>query len=698
MQSYSADISVLNRGIKETHSFGIVDSPEMYDLLSSKLYPDKIKAVIRELSTNAVDSHKSANTKRKFIVHLPTLGKPNFFIRDFGTGLTKEQLITLYNSYGKSDKNHSNDFIGGMGIGSKSPFAYTNSFIVTSYCNGMKYICICAKNEDGKPELNMAVEEKTSEPNGLEVSFSVAGSDIESFKEKADLVYRYFGEDERPEIQGSPLVIEEVKCLYSGNGWKKHGNEVSHAVVGNIAYPIDFSFFSKYPSEDTRRYKVDEYLEYRILKMGIDIDFPIGPPEIGGILFDASRENLQYTQSVIKIIKSRLNSILQELRDKINNDIANTKSLWQASVIANEFAHKNFEPFYKDILRGMNWDGKTLLAGNVNFTLEKSTLLYEAGLKNPKYARYQSGYPLKSALFFVEDIKRGGYTLVSNYVKSTGKSAYLIKFQDDAQRSKFMETLGLCEEDLQLASSLPKPQKKPVVKKGVSYKCFLFKTKNTFINGSLSWVSEDYKKRQWEEKCLLTVEDGGYYVSLTKHFNTQNIFSPDTLSNIRLYFKDLTGFDKPIYGIKERDLHKFTKCDKWIELLGYIKNTVISLLTPDVVDNIQKCNEFSESIYDRFKVLLYDNVSDGVFKEFSKKLIELKSYKMDDKTKKIYYLANHFSLITHKTINDSIIYAEYPLLNIINSYEISSKNKKIILDYIYLIDRRNDECLRSMQR
>ena len=46
----------------ESNNFSIHQSPEVFAILSDQLYSDKIKAVIRELSTNAVDSVIEAKT------------------------------------------------------------------------------------------------------------------------------------------------------------------------------------------------------------------------------------------------------------------------------------------------------------------------------------------------------------------------------------------------------------------------------------------------------------------------------------------------------------------------------------------------------------------------------------------------------------------------------------------------------------
>ena len=106
----------------ETSQAQITMTPEMFSLLSSGVYTFKERAVIRELSCNAVDAQKEAGKENiPFHVHLPTRFEPYFEVRDFGTGLTHDKVMSLYLNYGASTKNDSNDYIGANGYRLKIP-------------------------------------------------------------------------------------------------------------------------------------------------------------------------------------------------------------------------------------------------------------------------------------------------------------------------------------------------------------------------------------------------------------------------------------------------------------------------------------------------------------------------------------------------------------------------------------------------
>jgi HSP90 family molecular chaperone len=163
----------------QTTAFKVKQSREMFKLLSSNIYSDKVSAVIRELSANAWDAHRMAGKQDvPFEVHMPNSFEPFFYVKDFGTGLSKENIIHLYTTYGESTKTKDNETTGCFGIGSKSPFAYTDQFTITSRFNGVKYVYNCFVNDDGIPTVAPVAESETTEENGLEVNFAVDTNDF----------------------------------------------------------------------------------------------------------------------------------------------------------------------------------------------------------------------------------------------------------------------------------------------------------------------------------------------------------------------------------------------------------------------------------------------------------------------------------------------------------------------------------------
>ena len=147
--------------VGEIGEFRIRNSAKAFNILSSGLYANKIRAIIRELSCNAIDSHVAAGRiETPFDVHLPNQLEPWFAIRDYGTGLSHEQVTNIYTTYFESTKTDSNAFIGALGLGSKSPFSYTDNFTVTAVKDGRKGIYTAFINEQGVPSIALMMEEE----------------------------------------------------------------------------------------------------------------------------------------------------------------------------------------------------------------------------------------------------------------------------------------------------------------------------------------------------------------------------------------------------------------------------------------------------------------------------------------------------------------------------------------------------------
>ena len=84
-------------------------------------YSNPALAVIREISANALDANAEAKSETRIEVKLPSSMSPNFSVRDFGGGLSEEDIFGLYSKYGKSTKRQANNYIGAFGIGKFAP-------------------------------------------------------------------------------------------------------------------------------------------------------------------------------------------------------------------------------------------------------------------------------------------------------------------------------------------------------------------------------------------------------------------------------------------------------------------------------------------------------------------------------------------------------------------------------------------------
>ena len=306
--------------VGEVGDFKIKASAKAFSILSSGLYANKIRAIVRELSCNAVDSHVAAGkTDTPFDVHLPNDLEPWFAIRDYGTGLTHEQVTSIYTTYFESTKADSNDYIGALGLGSKSPFSYTDNFTVTAIKDGKKGIYSAFINGQGVPSIAQMMTEDTDEPAGVEVKFSVNERyDFSKFRDEARQVYTYF--KLRPVVTGYKdfqfTDIEyDTKDIVPGVHSYKH-NHNSKAIMGNIAYPIDIPNAEKVLG-DLRG----------LLGCGLELHFAIGELD-----FQASREGLSYIPSTIDAIKRKVEAVNAALTVVLAREADAVENLWERAL------------------------------------------------------------------------------------------------------------------------------------------------------------------------------------------------------------------------------------------------------------------------------------------------------------------------------------------------------------------------------
>lgn len=311
---------VTSSGVTEVTQSRIIASAQMIKLLSSGLYQDKVMAVLRELSANAIDAMKMAGTleSHQYEIHLPTTLEPWFSIRDYGTGLSDEGMKRVYINYGSSTKSSDNDQIGGFGVGSKAPFSYCKQYTIVSYYNGVKSSYNYGIGASGTPELSKISAVATDLHNGLEVQLAVATKDFSEFERKAIQLYRFFDYKPASNIQ---LAFPDEKVLFSDStgtiaevGDVRYGNPYAGLFIkmGGIVYKAQLDMWAY--GDDIR-----DFAYYRSVMLNVDI---------GEIEVTASREAVESTPGNKIMLESKYKDLMSSFVDWINNDIDSIPNTW----------------------------------------------------------------------------------------------------------------------------------------------------------------------------------------------------------------------------------------------------------------------------------------------------------------------------------------------------------------------------------
>jgi hypothetical protein len=236
---------------KDPKALRVKVDAEFYRIISGGLYSDPIKAIVREYGANALDAHIQANNPNPFEVHVPSKSEPYFIVRDFGSGLTEEEMFSIWGTYFASNKKSDNAQTGFFGLGSKSAISIYSTFTVTSYKDGKMLRCVVQTDDEGVPQfLEESKPVATEEPSGLKIHIPVAQKDVTTFQNKIREVYQYF--PLKPKLVGD-AVFEIVKPAYERTirvsddlwvGFRESNydcEEKSQLIFGGIAYPCDLT-------------------------------------------------------------------------------------------------------------------------------------------------------------------------------------------------------------------------------------------------------------------------------------------------------------------------------------------------------------------------------------------------------------------------------------------------------------------------
>jgi hypothetical protein len=224
-------------GEKIAMGIAIEDMSHIMGILAG-LYKDRLLAIVREYSCNAWDAHVEAGIALPVEISLPSSLYPTLRIRDYGCGMSAEDIRVTYSQYGRSTKRNTNSQVGMMGLGCKSALSYTNQFTVVSVKDGNRTTVLIALDEEGIGSMQILAEDTCDDANGTEVQVAIRREDIYRCSAVASDFFKYWDAD-AVLIDGQPPKRFEGLKLNDGLYLIEDDPSASRIVMGNVAYPYE---------------------------------------------------------------------------------------------------------------------------------------------------------------------------------------------------------------------------------------------------------------------------------------------------------------------------------------------------------------------------------------------------------------------------------------------------------------------------
>lgn len=689
--------------VLQSNAFTIKANGKAFKVLIDGLYANKVQAVIRELWSNAYDAHRIVGKADvPFDCRLPTQFEPTFTVRDYGVSMTHDEIMHLYTTVFESTKEGTNEQVGKLGLGSKSPFAYTDTFTVTAWKDGEKRVYSAFIGSDHVPMIACLLTTPSDEPDGIEVMFPVESSDCSEFRRNAERVA--VGFDVKPNILGADLVLDEPDIAIEGAYWKMmrassyYGTRnVAYARQGCVVYPIDPNAIKGL--SPTQR---------SILNAHIVIDFPIGDLEIS-----ASRESLGYTVETQQNIVTRVQAIEAEIVSRFSDKIGASKTLWEATVAYNELIESGLSGEIRQVVaNAMKWRGQGVssrIRANLYKTkglrgMEVSSNTMRHGARrstnwNAKFEPCQSfSVCPNDAVFYVENTAEScthaGIRIKAHWFATAwaaGKTVYWIKCDTSSTVWKrFLVMCGRPPADLIVnVNDLPKPARETVARSKVQMK----------------QLGNGYGPAAWHS-VTVDSDDEIIYVPLERQFiKDGSNFVDVTLLRRMVKQAQVLGMidtDTKIYGVPKSlsknigenwtnffdlmDVFMENNYQGWEDSVFQTATQIVALID---VPGVNLAKKFSDQ---------YASLPEGPLKNLVR--IVKRAETTSTKLNRYYGLRQFFGMrgkllstqanakaLKHVADCGERLSEQYPMISLIRS-DINHANKQTILDYVTLIDNQ----------
>lgn len=190
MIEHKPKVAFSTSGTVETVEATIAMDATLFQMLRDQ-YENLPKAVVRETLSNVVDAYVMENedtwetlaASNPPRITTPNYENPNLVIQDFGIGMSKEFVFTVYNAFNSSTKRESKVAIGARGLGAKVTGAYTPQTLLETVFEGVRNFFVLTDNTEGIPCYTWVGAEETTDKSGTKITIPCKSGDFSEFED-----------------------------------------------------------------------------------------------------------------------------------------------------------------------------------------------------------------------------------------------------------------------------------------------------------------------------------------------------------------------------------------------------------------------------------------------------------------------------------------------------------------------------------
>lgn len=572
-------------------------------------YSDTILATIREIVANAID----VSNGKKIDIQLPTKIEPNFIVRDYGTGLSEEDMMGLYTKYGKSTKRSSNNSIGGFGIGRFAPLSYTDSFIVVSVNEGFKTSYSIRVDENDDTVVSRLCSEKNSEePNGIYIQVPIENQHIEDFNKKFKNFSRYLQGNLNIKNDSFKYIEAEISCdtfdYFTDENvdyWRRSSqNEEcnkAYVLMGGIMYPVT-------------DHAPENFVRGVVYKA-----------EIGEFKLHHSRESLEYNNQTVEKLKEASDKIANALKTQLKLKFDSCDCLYEASKIhlsvisayARHFSKEAVSVDFDENKFGGEFVSSQLFKGNYKVTNVSYNRNGKLGFRNTRHSYSSTFQPEQDKFFIIDDgvLPRSLANRLS-FLADNEAAVVLVTETEEAKNNALNRFKMMKSAKVKLLSECERTITKKTTQKKSSGSALA--GSDVMLFGSFCNMHHYSQADLWEAKNEDFSDNETYYyvryyANKFQKIDGSAFLESDCPSKAKGFISELKDINpdfKEVYGIRSSALKKVEKKANWIPLENVYADWIKK---SNSIQNKIDFNAIDRDLYNEFG-LYWEGVSNLVDK------------------------------------------------------------------------------------